>query len=442
MSSKKSFRRRLLTILGVSLLAVILVSGAGFIYLRSVDSASAAEATTAEDQESECPEGDEDCEAKEAECEEGDEDCEAKESDCEEGDEDCEAKESECEEGDEDCEEETKIPVSVAEVERGAVSSYVSATSNLVAENEVMVLAEAEGRVQELLVEEGQMVRKGELLASLVRDDAQIAFDKAKVKATNTESAYARSERLGAEGLITEEELDRTGMENRIAQQELAEAKWRLDRTEIRAPFDGRITSRMITLGQHVRPADELFRVTDFEPLISRIYLPERDIIGLEEGRDVRITLKADDSVSFQGRIRQISHVVDVATGTVKLTIEAIRPPKAVRPGGFVTIDIIRETHPDALVLPREAVIRELQSAHVFVAKDDDTAERRDITLGMEEGNNVEVTSGLDAGERVVVAGQGGLKDGAALKILSDEDDTKQASDLTEKTDEDEAANS
>jgi RND family efflux transporter MFP subunit len=129
---------------------------------------------------------------------------------------------------------------------------------------------------------------------------------------------------------------------------------------------------------------------------------------------------------------------VDVATGTVKLTIEAIQPPEAVRPGGFVNIDIVRETRPDALILPREAVIRELQSAHVFVAKDDDTAERRDITLGMEEGDNVEVTSGLDAGDRVVVAGQGGLKDGTALKILPE--DTQQASDLTEKSDE--AANS
>ena len=88
-----------------------------------------------------------------------------------------------------------------------------------------------------------------------------------------------------------------------------------------------------MTVGQHIRPGDELFMVTDFDPLVARIYLPEKDILGLAEDRPVRIQLQADEDVEFEGRIRQISPVVDVATGTVKLTIEAIRPPRSVRPG-------------------------------------------------------------------------------------------------------------
>ena len=72
----------------------------------------------------------------------------------------------------------------------------------------------------------------------------------------------------------------------------------------------------MIQVGQHVQISDELFQVTDFDPLIARIYLPERDIIGLNEGREVRILLNADASVRFTGRIRQISPIVDTATGT------------------------------------------------------------------------------------------------------------------------------
>ncbi len=419
MPASQSFFRRFLTILGITLLAVVVVAGSGYLYFKTVGSASAAETQTAQSDDA----SDKDDQATD-------------DQDAESSDE----KDGEGEDG-EDEEKETAIPVSVHEIARGSVSSYINATSNLVAENEVQVLAETEGRVEELLIEEGQQVTKGQLLAALVRDDEQIAYEKAEVRLANAKSAFDRAQRLGKQGLVTQEDLDKATMEHRVAQQELAEAEWNLNKTEIRAPFDGRVTTRNITLGQHVRPGDELFTVTDFDPLISRIFLPEKDIIGLEEGRSVRITLKSDDSIEFDGRIRQISPVVDTSTGTVKLTLEAIQPPPGVRPGGFVKIAIVRETHPDAILLPREAVIRELQSAHVFVVREDQTAERRDVTLGMEEGDHLEVTSGLESGDVVVVAGQGGLKNGKTVKVISDSDSTQQASDLSENDEADDSAN-
>jgi len=409
-----SFIRRFVTILGITLLAIAVVAGSAYLYFKTASNASAADTQTAQSDDS---------------SDQDDQDAESSDENDGEG------------EDGEDEEKETAIPVSVHEIARGSVSSYVTATSNLVAENEVKVLAEAEGRVEELHVEEGQPVTKGQLLAALARDDEQIAYEKAQVRLANAKSAFDRAQRLGTEGLITQEDLDKATMDHRVAQQELAEAEWSLNKTEIRAPFDGRITTRDITMGQHIRPGDELFTVTDFDPLISRIFLPEKDILGLEEGRSVRITLKADESVEFDGRIRQISPVVDTSTGTVKLTLEAIQPPRAVRPGGFVNIAIVRETHADAILLPREAVIRELQSAHVFVVNEDNTAERRDVTLGMEEEGHLEVTSGLETGEVVVIAGQGGLKDGKIIKVISDSDSTQQASDLSDKDEADDSVN-
>jgi RND family efflux transporter MFP subunit len=320
---------------------------------------------------------------------------------------------------------ETAVPVSVVDAAVGSVSTYITATANLVPEDEVVVLAEAEGRVDRLEVEEGDHVAAGQLLASLLQEDERMAYDKAEVRSTNAELAYERAVRMHSENLISQEEYDKTVMDHRIAQQELAEMKLMLDRTEIRAPFSGRVTWRNITLGQHIRPGDELFRVTDFDPLISRIYLPEKDVLALQESREVKITLKADDTVRFRGRIQRISPVVDTATGTVKVTIEALEPPDVVRPGGFVIIDIVRETRPDAMVLPREAVVRELKSAHVFVVNED-VAEKRAVKLGLEEDEQLEIVSGVEAGEQIVVAGQGSLKDGSRIKVL-DQDDTAQA---------------
>jgi membrane fusion protein (multidrug efflux system) len=320
----------------------------------------------------------------------------------------------------EDEDAEAAVPVNVIEVAVGSVSTYLTATANLVPEDEVKVLAESEGRLTRLLVEEGDRVEADQLLATLLRDEAEIVYNKAKLKASNAESAFERAQSMARESLIAREEVDKITMDHRIAQQELAEARWILDKTEIRAPFDGRLTLRNVTLGQHVRPGDELFVVTDFDPLISRIYLPEKDVLSLEERREVQITLKADENVHFRGRIRQISPVVDTATGTVKVTVEAIDPPAAVRPGGFVIIDIVRETHAETLVLPRKAVIRELQSAHVFVAKDG-KAEKRSVSVGLEEDVNLEILSGIAAGEQIVVAGQGGLKNGSPIKILTED---------------------
>ena len=321
------------------------------------------------------------------------------------------------EEGAVDEEEVLPVPVEVCEVTAGPIASYITATANLVAEDQVKVLAEAEGRVERLNVEEGDLVAKGQILAVLVQDEARIAKSKVELKATNADAALERAKDSYEQGLISSEAYDKLKMDYDVARQEVAEAEWRLAKTVIRAPFAARVTERFIILGQHLRPGDELFTVADYDPLIARIYLPERDVVQLEEGREVRIIPAADTSLGFSGRIRQIAPVVDTATGTVKVTVEALSPPAGVRPGAFVSIGIVRERHERAVLLPRTAVIRELRAAHVFVTEGE-TAVKRAVTLGIEEDENVEVLTGVAEGESVVTAGQGGLDDGQRIKIL------------------------
>lgn len=327
---------------------------------------------------------------------------------------------------DKEKEKKAPIPVRSVAVEQERISSYISATANLVAENEVKVIAEWEGRLEKLAVEEGDRVATGQVLARLVQKDGEIALSKAKVRAENARIKHDRAKKLSEQQLLSPDEFEKVTLESQIAQQELAEAEWNLEKTSIRAPFAGVITQRMAQPGQHIRPGDELFIVTDFDPLIARVYLPEKDVLALDEGRSVRVALKADESVSVEGRIRQISPVVDTATGTVKVTIEAVDAPAQVRPGAFVRVDVVRESRPLALLLPKEAVVHELQKTYVFVAKDG-VAEKRAITLGLEEGVKVEATQGLAAGEQVIIAGQGGLKDGAAIQLLGTTEKTQEA---------------
>lgn len=315
--------------------------------------------------------------------------------------------------------------VSLHPVEVGPISSFATATANMVAEDEVKILAETEGKVISLPVEEGDFVAKGATLVQIEPTEATLAAAKADLALRNAQITLERSEQLAGQKLISGQELDKARYERDRAVEELAEARHRLGKTRVAAPFAGRVTVRKVQTGQTVKPGEELFTFADFDPLVARIFLPEREVLDLKVGQEVRLTLRAREDTRFRGRIRQISPVVDTASGTVKVTVEAVRPPANARPGAFVSVDVLRETRPKALLVPRGAVIRELQEAHVFVVADGKTARKRLVEVGLEEGDRLEIVKGLTAGEQVVTAGQGGLKDQSPVAVATPAPPTK-----------------
>ncbi len=321
------------------------------------------------------------------------------------------------EDGEGEDEEEDKVPVEIAEVTRKPISSYLTTTANLEAENEARVLAETEGLIVEILVEEGEAIQKGQVLARLEEGDKAIRVEKARLKLENEKTNFTRSERMLASKLISDEDFQKITYNLGIARGELDEATYLLSRTEIRAPFSGVVTERIIKPGARVKPSDHLFSLVSFRPLLAKIYLPERDALDVQTGDQVMLVLNAVDGERFSGEISLISPVVDPNTGTVKVTIEVTRIPQNVRPGSFVTVNLVRETHDRALAVPREAVIRELQESFVYVIEDLE-AKKRDVKLGFEENGYIEILSGLDSGEQIVTVGQGGLKDGMKVEII------------------------
>ncbi len=309
--------------------------------------------------------------------------------------------------------------VAVARAETGPISAYITATANLVAEQEVQILAEAEGKVIELLVEEGSAVTKGQKLFQIEREASAIAVEKADLGLRNSSANLERAELLWQQKLLSTQERDKARFDRDLARSSLTEARYRLQKTDVVAPFAGRITVRKAQLGQTLKLGEELLVLADFDPLVARIFLPEREVLDLRVGQEAQLALKAREDVRFLGRIRQISPVVDTASGTVKVTVEAVEPPPSVRPGTFVSVGIVRETRPLAVLVPRTAVVRELQEAYVYVTEGN-LAKKRVVEVGLEDAGRLEITRGLEAGEQVVTSGQGALKDQAPIKIASD----------------------
>lgn len=321
------------------------------------------------------------------------------------------------EQGEDDAEDELSA-VEVFEAKRGSLSTYLSATANLEAEDSVAVVAEAAGRVTAVKANEGDEVSKGALLVSLDAKSARMSIRAAELRADQATAERERAAELARKSLVSREELEKLTTDGALAAQELEEAKYGLSQTRIRAPRSGRVTARKVTEGQYVRVGDELFDITDFEVLVARIHVPEREAMALAPGRAVDVELQADTSVELQGKVRAVSSVVDAASGTVKVTIEVHDPPPQVRSGSFVTVSMTREQVADAVWVPREAVVRGPRSAHLFVI-DGDTATKREVELGIEERGKLQVRKGLEVGESVVLSGQTGLEDGARVKVLA-----------------------
>lgn len=354
---------------------------------------------------------------------------------------------------------EDAVPVEIAEAWSGPISSYLSSTSNLRARRDIEVMARVEGVVEDLLVEEGDLVRKGQALCTLDDTDlqinltltkqqlaqARIQLEQAKIEQekwstqiTNTKAELDRKETAFKEQLVSEQEvaqlryqLDDQTHDERVAASRVRELGHRVDeleaqieqanleisRTNITAPFGGYITERQVELGQSVRVQQQLFRLAAFSPLYADVHLSEQETDLIIPGQQARVLLGANERDSAQGRVARISPIVDDSTGTVKVTIELLPVDRNFRPGAFVRVNIQTDTRQNAVLIPKRAILEEDGENYIFTA-DGETAHRRKVALGYENASEVEVRSGVRPGETVIVAGQGNLKEGSKIRAV------------------------
>lgn len=350
-------------------------------------------------------------------------------------------------------------PVAVQPAIRGAISDSLASTANLRAMRKVDIASQGAGVVLSVDVEEGDFAPQGRLLASLddrelqidlalaeqrlaqtkaQRESAEIRREKADTQIRNQNFDLGRNEEALAEGLVSDTEvaamrhrLDELQHDHRVEdatvrqqnhrieelESEIRKVKLLISRMQIVAPFSGRVTERTVELGQMVRNSDKLFKIEAFNPLFADVHLAEQDSQRVRREQKAVISLGIEGGEDVEGRVVRISPVVDDATGTVKVTTE-LRPSSAkFRPGAFVRVEIETDTHNDAVLIPKQAVIEEDGGTFVFV-ESNNTVERRTVELGYQDDTAYEILSGVNAGDRVVTAGQGKLKDGDNIRVI------------------------
>lgn len=311
---------------------------------------------------------------------------------------------------------EAAVPVEVVEILPGEIAAFIETNGALEAEREVDIVARTGGPIVGLNTEEGIEVRAGELLAQIDELEARAQVEIARVALQDAETAYNRARASLENAVVSQEVYDQAFSAFESAKAQLAGNEIQLGYTRITAPFDGLIIQRLVKFGETVTAGQQLFRISDFDPLLCTIGVPERDLSRLSIGQAAMLEVEAFPGEHFEGRVLRISPVVDAATGTIRVTLEVDRQGR-LSPGMFASVRLVTDVRQNALIMPKRALSLESLADSVFVVEDG-VAYRRNVTLGYEEDDRVEVTSGLSANDRVIVVGQDGLTDATPVQIL------------------------
>ncbi len=311
---------------------------------------------------------------------------------------------------------EEAVPVEVATLSRGRIESIIRLSANLEAERDVTVYSQAPRLVTKLLVEEGDAVRKGQLLLRLQDDEQRLALEKATIELDQAKRELDRQESLFKQGLASEQTYNEAKRAFDQARLAVEEARRNLAYTEVRAPIGGIVTERKVNLGDSVTVNQPLFRIVDFDSIVARVYVPEKDLRRLAPGQPARVIAPALGQRPIPGKILRIAPVVDPKTGTVKVTVAVPNRP-GLRPGLFVDVELVTDVHPDALLIPKKALVYDNDQVFAFVVDGGHRAHRVRVHILLENADFVEPAGGFHEGDRVVVAGQSGLKDGTLVRL-------------------------
>ncbi len=310
------------------------------------------------------------------------------------------------------------IPVEVATASRGDIVAVYSGTAPVEAFAEAEVVAKVGGEVVEVLVEEGQRVEEGQVLARL--DGARLHFEMQQAEANlkKLERDYARNVDLKERGIISLGEFEKILYEMEALRASFNLAELELSYTRITAPIDGVVAQRYIKVGNTLAIDAPTFQVTSLAPLVAYLFVPEREYRHLEAGQAAVIQVDALQGSTFEGIVARISPVVDPATGTFKVTIEVDDETRRLRPGMFGRVGIVYDRHPDALQIPQSAIVDDAGESIVYVVEEG-TAHRRVIRTGYTSKGRIEVLAGLGDGDRFVLVGQAGLKPGSKVSVIN-----------------------
>ncbi|HUF20738.1 MAG TPA: efflux RND transporter periplasmic adaptor subunit, partial [Burkholderiales bacterium] len=293
----------------------------------------------------------------------------------------------------------------------------VTAVGSLLAEESVIIRPEMDGRIVGLHFQEGRPVAAGQRLVTIDGSEfeAQLAAIEADLR--TEEQRYQRSQELVEQNFISKEALDmqRGTVERLKARADEARAK--LAKTVIRAPFAGVAGLRMVSPGAYVRAGEDIVRLENVGSIKVDFRIPETFMARVGRNQDVAVQVDAYPGRDFRGRVYAVEPVVDERSRTILMRARVPNQGAQLKPGMFVRVAVTLETRSNAIVVPEQAIWPQGQDNFVFRVVDNKAVLTK-VTLGNRQPGTVEIANGLSPADVVITEGQIKLRDGAPVTVM------------------------
>ncbi len=310
------------------------------------------------------------------------------------------------------------VPVEITRAVKGDISDFILLSSNLETEIMADIYSRIQGVVEKIHKEEGQYVNKGDTLLTLEAREYVLAEEKARIEYEKQKNNFNRLKKMYEKDLLSVEEFENARFALNAARVQWEEANLNLDYTRIKSPISGRVGERLAKIGARIQPTDKLFSVVNNAQVIAVVYVPEKYLKQLKIGQDAFITSDNLEGEQFDAWIKRISPVVDPSSGTFKVTVGVRNRGNVLRPGMFVNVHIIIDTHKDVVLVPKTAIVYENEYMNVYVVRDS-IARKIQLNPGFEDNEKVEVLNeGISAGDSIIVVGQAGMKDNTEVQVV------------------------
>jgi RND family efflux transporter MFP subunit len=314
------------------------------------------------------------------------------------------------------------INVEVMEIVAAPFTEVIRLTGVVKADQDVTVSAEESGVVTEIFVDKGAWVQKGQPLLKL--DDRVLSgqVDQARAQAELARETWERRKRLWEEDKVGSEIAY---LEARFAAEQTAASlrvlTERLARTTVRAPIGGVLDARTVEVGTMLAPGTPVGRIVDLNPAKIEAGVPERFALDVTGGTTARVTLDVFPDEVMEGRITYVGAAVDPGSRTFAVEFVVRNADGRLKPEMVASMELVRRTVPDAIVVPQEALVRVEDGFVAFtLSEDGTTAEARSVRLGSSQRNQVVVESGLSPGDRLVVVGQNDVAAGDRVNVVGE----------------------
>jgi RND family efflux transporter MFP subunit len=309
--------------------------------------------------------------------------------------------------------------VETAEVETGTIAREIELSAVVEPIRTVSVNSQLATTVSALFAEEGDRVSVGSVLARLEDAELAVELESARAALEAARAAFERAEQLREREVITlpEYERDRTALA--AAEAAHRQLQTRVGYATIRSPIAGVVTAKHVEAGDVVGAQTPLFEVADVSTLVVPIGVSELDVAQLSPGDTVDVSLDALPDSPLRGRIRRVFPSADPTTRLVTVEV-ALEPGSQARPGYLARVRLRLDSRSDVPLVPASAVLSGAGGVESAFVVEEGKAIRREVETGMVSRGRVEIVSGLEPGETVVVEGGTSLRDGAQVRAVGD----------------------